>query len=244
MKKLIFLLWGTFILGACENVDIEKPELMDFEQIAENEGFMEQNASLRMNEENGLTKLPTLPFPFWARVDFGLPQGIPSTNEYGIIYFYIQNTNDVTPDFNLLTFFDPTATNSEPSMEGDRWLKPGYIFPYMAKSKGKGAVPFWIITAEQVTEVFEDGSITMNELEALNPPPSKGFASRFMENLWPAGGGAPKVTNLVIAEGIIEDGEGLIEDGQRFTFHYHYRSDQETFPDPEGAEIDVTFRLF
>lgn len=245
MKKFIFLLFGIFIFCACENVDVEKdlPELTGLEQIAETELSMKENASLRMNEKNGLTKGPTEPFPFWARVAYDIPQGIPATDEYGIIFFYVQNTSDVTPDFNLLAFIDPTAMNFEPSVEGNRWFKPGYQFPYMVKSKGKGAVPFWIITTEQVFEVFEDGSITMNELEALNPPPSKGFAHKFMENLRP-GGGAPKVSNLVIAEGTIEHGEGVIEDGQKFTFHFHYRIDAELYPDPEGADISVTFTLF
>ena len=234
---------------ACENVDVEKdlPDLTGLEQIGETEISKKENASLRMNKENGLTKEPTQPFPFWARVSFDIPQGIPATDEYGIIFFYVQNTNDVTTDFNLLTFFDPTATNFEPSVEGNAWFKPGFPFPYMIKNKGKGAVPFWIITAEQVTAIFQDGSITMNELGTLSPPPSKGFASRFTENLWPAGPGtpnAPNASSLVIAEGIIENGEGLIEDGQKFTFHFHYRADLDTYPDPEGADIEVKFRLF
>ena len=110
----------------------------------------------------------------------------------------------------------------------------------MTKLKGKGAVPFWIITADQVTDVFSDGIITIFEISSLNPAPAKGYATRFTENLWVTGGGAPIPGLIAIAEGVIEEGSGDIVDGQKFTFKLHTKS----FDPAEPLYTSVKFKLF
>jgi len=242
MRKILFILSLTFIFSACEKTEVEqiKPDLTNFVDFSNFELSGEELALLDANAKSGLTKVPAGPAPFWARVGFDMPQGMPVTEEYGIIYFYVQNTSDVTATFNLLVFFDPTALGKETSTEGSIWLKEGSLQPYMTKINGKGAVPFWIITADQVTQVNLDGKITMDELESLIPPPSKGIATKFSEGLWPYLGGAPVPGILTIAEGVIEDGEGDIEDGQRFKFHFHAQS----FDAGEPLKMSVKFKLF
>ena len=241
MRKILFILSLTFIFSACEKSEVEqiKPDLTDFVDFSNFDLSSEELALIDANAKSGLTKVPAGPAPFWARVGFDMPQGMPVTNEYGIIYFYVQYTSDVTPTFNLLEFFDPTALGAEKSTEGSLWLKEGSPQPYMTKINGKGAVPFWIITADQVTQVNEDGKITMDELESLIPPPSKGIATKFPEGLWPYFGGAPVPGLLTIAEGVIEEGEGNIEDGQRFIFHFH----SQLLEAGGDLKISVKFKL-
>jgi hypothetical protein len=242
MKKTTIIILCTFLIGACDKADFEqvKPELTDFVDFTDINLSSEDIALLNANAKSGLTKVPGGPVPFWARVGSEIPKGIPHTDEYGIIYFYCQNTGEVNPVFNLLQFFDGAALGSETSCEGSEWYKPGYFFPYMTKLKGKGTVPFWIITSEQVNEVFSDGVITIVELSSLNPAPAKGYANRFTENLWVTGGGAPIPGLIAIAEGIIEEGSGDIVDGQKFTFKLHTKM----FDPAEPLYISVKFKLF
>jgi len=222
MKKILLILFSTFIFCACEKSDVEqvKPDLTDFEQFSSDELAM-----FRANDESGLIKKPAGPFPFWARVSNDMPQGMPFTDDYGIIYFYVQNTDDVTSNFNLLNFMDFTALGADIAVEGSSWMKQPVLspfqYPYMVKLKGLGAVHVWIITIDQVEQVNLDGIITMEELNSLDPLPSKGIATDFLENLWPYGdGGAPNPGIIVKANGIIVEGYGDIETGQRFTFHF------------------------
>ena len=242
MKKILLILFSTFIFCACDDSDNDqvKPDLTNFEEFSSDEIAM-----LRENDESGLIKGPAESFPFWARVSNDMPKGMPVTDEYGIIYFYVQNTDDVTSNFNLLNFLDFAAMGADIAVEGSAWMKQPVLspfqFPYMVKLKGLGAVHVWMITIDQVEQVNEDGEITMEELNNLIPPPSKGIATDFLENLWPYGdGGAPNPGIIVKANGYIVEGNGDIETGQRFTFHFKTKYTIDAQP----IKISVELKLF
>jgi hypothetical protein len=241
MKHFAILLIYLIVLSACQSNNPEPvtstaPELVD---LSEFNGLMEDQSLLMMNAKMGLTKVPAGPAPFWARVLWGFPQGMPETEDFGIIYFYVQDVNDVTPGFNLLNFMDFAALGSARCTEGSEWYLDAYNFPYMTKLRENGAVPFWIITSDQVAAVYSDGEITMNELNSLNPAPAKGYATKFKELLWVEGGGAPIPAIITLAEGIIEDGNGILSEGQEFRFYLHY-----IFLKDSKTKLSVELELF
>ncbi len=126
-------------------------------------------------------KFDFIPLPFWARTD-----AIFVLNGYGIIYFYVQEPSIIPTGFNLLTFFDPMNSTAVPlndwAVDGFRifhHLKDGW--PIELHLEGKGAVPFWFFTEQQIVTALADGVLTMPELESLNP--IKGHATKFLENI-------------------------------------------------------------
>ena len=240
MKKIILILFSTFIFCACEESDSEqiKPDLTDFEEFTSDELAM-----FRANDESGLIKGPAGPFPFWARVSNDMPQGMPVTDEYGIIYFYTQDPGKIPDDFDLRIFFDVRARSEPIAVEGSAWMKQPVLspfqFPYMVKLKGMGNVHVWILTMDQVAEVNKDGKIYMAELNNL--PIAKGIATDFLENLWPYGdGGAPNPGIIVKANGNIVEGYGSIKTGHRFTFHFKTKYTIDAQP----IKISVELKLF
>lgn len=158
-----------------------------------------------------LEKRPATPFPFWARIEDTsiLPHGMPETEEWGIIYFYVSDPSVIPDDFNLMNFVDFRAIQAEFSVEGYAWWLPDNSAPYLQLLHGKGVVPFWFITSEQATQIAADGVITMPELEGLDP--IKGFAQDFFEELKPIGGGAR-------VNGICTKAFGCLENGGSFHF--------------------------
>lgn len=224
MKHFAILMICALIFAACqknneEPIATQTHELVDLSEFS---GTMEDQSLLMLNAKMGLNKIPAGPAPFWARVLWGFPQGMPETEDFGIIYFYVQDVNDVTPGFNLLEFFDLAALGAARCTEGSEWHQEGHDLPYMTKLRGNGAVPFWIITSDQVAEVYSDDKITMNELNSLSPAPAKGYATKFKELLWVEGGGAPIPAILTLAEGTIDDGNSILSEGQKFSFYLHY----------------------
>ena len=128
---------------------------------------------------------------------------------------------EIDENFDLLDFVDFRATlpGVEFAVEGYTWKQPDNWYPHHLHLKGKGAVPFWIITFDQVKLFVNDegqriGKVTIPALESLVPPPLKGYASTFTENLRPYGGGAP-------VNGIQLSAQGQLLDGRRFIYDYH-----------------------
>jgi len=242
MKRLISILFITLIFCACEKSDVDrvKPDLTDFEKFSNDDLAM-----FRSNEKGGLIKKDGTPMPFWARLGNDRPDGMPVTEDYGIIYFYTQDPSNVPGDFNLRMFFDPRATAFPFAVEGSAWIQQPFNppqFPYMSKLKGLGEVHVWILTIEQVNEVNSDGEIYMDELNALDPPLAKGIATDFLENLYPSGnGGAPNPGILVQAQGYIEEGnEQDIIAGRRFIFHLQTK----TTVDSQIIRTSAKLKLF
>ena len=146
-------------------------------------------SGVELKSKMGLTKSEATPFPTWARMGAGVPTGIPANDNYGVICFYVDPYDipefeyvNVPPTFtgdephNLLNWYDPRALwlPIEFTVEGTAWNQPGNPAPHHMHLDGKGAVPIWILTRQQVTDVTFDGIVTIAELDALpDPGPSK-----------------------------------------------------------------------
>lgn len=139
-------------------------------------------------------------FPLYARVT-------PISNQFlvadgKLIIPFFRNPDCIPPEFNLLDFFNPPeAFGCELTLSGRFVIEnenPPDIFPFMAHSSGS-AVPFWIVDWESFQTQIQDGSITIAELEALNPV--KATATQFDEYLWPR---LDDHKVVIEAEGIID----------------------------------------
>ena len=159
-----------------------------------------------------LSERPGTPLPFWARIEDSSTElnGIPLTEEWGIIYFYVKDPSVIPEDFNLMSFFDFRALGVDFAVQGSSWWEEGnQMAPYVSKLEENGPVPFWIITSDQAKQAAKDGIITMVELRDLNP--IKGYANDFFEILRPFGGGAP-------VNGILTNASGQLENNKTFNF--------------------------
>ena len=212
MKKLLFILTLALIVCSCEKQEYELLQ-------------PEESADLELKAKNGLTKSDLKSFPYWARMGAGAPYGIPTDGEFGIICFYVADpVKEIDENFDLLDFVDYRATlpGVEFAVEGYKWNQPDNWYPHHLHLKGKGAVPFWIISFEQVKLFVNDegqriGEVTIPALQALDPPPLIGYASSFTENLRPFGGGAP-------VNGIQLTAQGQLVDGRKFNYSYHTKA--------------------
>ncbi len=213
-KKSIFLFFGALLFCACEK---ENADLL----IEEQAQFQLDDSALKGAASNGHFKTEFVPpFPFWARMGADAPLGIPSTDEFGIVYFYVEDPLDkVDPDFNLLNFFQgPTPTNLGPAdptivwaVEGFLWYEagadPNFDTPVLMHMKAIYVVTFWIITREQVEYLFGTGVITIDDLWDCDP--MVGEAAVFNEVLRPLGPEgliAPVAGIQTSAGGVIVDG--------------------------------------
>ena len=245
MKKIYFLivLFGALLFCACEK---ENADLLIEDQTQIEDDVLKGAAS------NGHIKTEFVPpFPFWARMGAGAPLGIPSTNDFGIIYFYVEDPELwVDPDFNLLNFFQPPDFTVDPpilgpfnplipwAIEGFLWYEagadPNYDIPFIMHMKAIDVVTFWIITREQVETLFTAGVITIDDLWACDP--MVGEAAVFNEVLRPWGevlvapvAGIQTSATGVIVDGIL-DGKELAQVGSKFNFKYHTKGTDPTQP--------------
>lgn len=152
--------------------------------------------------------------PAYARIERA-PDGLPLVHhdkEWAAIYFFrdpVCLLNDTrTPPFNLLDFFDaPAVFNCPMTVEGfEIWKNgpwAGDVSPIQTMSHGAGKVPVWFVRWEVLRGALGDNSLTMSELNMLNP--LKGTASFFKETLHPLDGAQHTMTQ-VVARGLLEDG--------------------------------------
>lgn len=244
MKKIYFLLvfFSALLFCACEedNSDllIEDPAQTQLE-----------DGLLKGVNSNGHFKVEFCPpLPFWARMGAGAPLGIPSTDEYGIVYFYVEEPQTwVDPTFNLYNFFQfPGPSGPGPfnplipwAIEGDLWFEagadPNYDVPFMSHYKAKDVVTFWIITRVQVEDLFGEGEITIPDLLACDP--MVGEAAVFNEVLRPYGpegliapvAGIQTSASGIIVDGVM-DGNEVAKVGTKFNFRYHTKGTDPTQP--------------
>lgn len=242
MKKIYFpiLLFGALLFCAC---DKDNSDLLIEDQTQLEEGVLK-------GVSKGHFKVEFYPpLPFWARMGAGATLGIPSTDEYGIIYFYVENPDLwVDRDFNLYNFFHlPGPSGPGPfnpsipwAIEGDLWFEaganPDFDVPFMSHYKAKEVVTFYIITREQVEHYFFDvGVFTFQDL--MDCDPMVGEAAAFNEVLRPYGPEgliAPVAGIQTSAKGIIVDGmldgEEVAKVGTKFNFKYHTKGTDPTEP--------------
>ncbi len=237
MKKIYYLivLFGALLFCACEK---ENADL-----LIEDQTQLEESA-LKGVYTNGHFKVDFVPpFPYWARMGAGATLGIPSTDEFGIVYFYVDNPEiSVDPDFNLLNFYQfpdysvdppvpgPWDPSIEWSVEGYLWFEagsdPNIDIPFIMHFDAVEAVTFWIITRDQVETLFESGVVRISDL--LDCDPMVGMTTNFNEVLRPWGGGAPVAGIQTSAQGVIVDGilngNEIAQPGTKFNFKYHTKS--------------------
>ncbi|MDH3712118.1 MAG: hypothetical protein OER04_19685 [Cyclobacteriaceae bacterium] len=143
MKKITVLMLSLLFLG-CEEIAVQPEDptmaegLSNFDDALAYESFTTgvlSEEDLDAEKPAGLIKTPANPVPYWARIDRGIPRGIPETKEWGIIYFTVRDVENIPRDFNLLDFFDPRATEADFALKGYTWFLPDHEFPYVLKAK-------------------------------------------------------------------------------------------------------------
>jgi hypothetical protein len=260
MKQIYFLivLFGALLFCACEKENID-PLVEDQVQSQTEE------SALKDAKSKGHIKTEFLPpLPYWARMGAGTPLGIPATDEYGIIYFYVDNPyTTVDPNFNLFNFFQfPDFTVTPPvfgpfdpsivwTIEGYLWWETGYDpltdVPFLTHLTAKEPVTFWIITREQVETIWDNGNgeIKIKELYDVYDP-MVGEATFFNEVLRPWGdeglvapvAGIQTTAHGVIIDGIL-NGNEIAQVGSKFNFSYHTKSTEP----PELEKCMVKFNI-
>ena len=254
MKKIYFLivLFSALLFCACEkdNSDL----LMEDQTLTQLE-----DGALKGANSKGHFKVEFIPpLPFWARMGAGAPLGIPFTDKYGIVFFYVEEPALwVDPNFNLLNFFQfPGPSGPGPfnplipwAIEGDLWFvagaDPNFDVPFMSHYKAKDVVTFWIITREQVEVLFDEGEITILDLLACDP--MVGEAAIFNEVLRPWGpegliapvAGIQTSAMGIIVDGVM-DGNEVAKVGTKFNFSYHTKGTDPTQP---LEIVEVKFNL-
>lgn len=210
MKKVYFLIvsFGALLFCACEKENIDP--------LAEDQTQTQLEASaLKGADSNGMTKMEGR-LPMWARMAAGSPNVIPTTNDqqYGVIIFYVSDPSAVIPDDwnfypdNWLAIPALFIDEQYITYENTSWFLPGFDTPHHYHLTGNGDVILWIITYEQVLQLLDNESITIPELEALEP--LVGHAVSYNEILRPYGGGAPVLGGEFNAKGWLEGGGKFI----------------------------------
>jgi hypothetical protein len=184
--------------------DLEQAKLR-FEQLTQNPG----NITIPFPDQN-----PGI--PIYARVGPILNQFLVTDGRLVIPFF--RDPACIPGDFNFLTYFDPPAAFGcdltvhgrfvieNDAQEGD--------FPIMVYTTGSH-VPVWFVDWTGFQALMETGSVTLTEIEALNP--IKGVAQQFEEYLSP---------RFDAHEVIIEAGGNIPGTNQKFTFGLTHRGDQ------------------
>jgi hypothetical protein len=132
-----------------------------------------------------------------------------SAGEWSAIPFY-RPPDCVPDDFNLLLMFDiPDVFSCGPvTSVGFAVWKNGPTIdpaPIHGEFHGLGAVPVWFVhTDELLAAVFDDGVLTVPELEGLTSL-RKGTASYYHETLNPIEG-HHRPSNRIQAHGMLDDG--------------------------------------
>ncbi|MCA1803440.1 MAG: hypothetical protein LC662_13395 [Rhodothermaceae bacterium] len=165
----------------------------------------------------------TIPFPdqdpgipIYARVGPILNQFF-VTNGRIVIPFY-RDPGCIPDDFNFLTYYDPpTAFGCDLTVQGRFVIENDAEqgdFPIMAHTTGT-QVPVWIVDWPGFQALLENESVTLSEIEALNPV--KGVAQQYEEYLSP---------RFQEHEVIIEASGTIPGTSQKFNFGLTHRGDQ------------------
>lgn len=234
MKKFYFLLvfLGALLFCACEK---DNSDLL----IEDQTQTQFDDGALKGAESNGMTQTGATPMPMAVRMGGGAEYVIPATDEYGIITFYVNDPGIIPDDHNFnhpMGWLVPAAGDllqEDFSVEGTAWWLPDYpMAPHHYHMKGKGNVLFWIITFDQVLELYGDGSGEVTIPKILACDPLVGHATSYTENVRPYGGGAHVYGGVFIAQ-------GNLMDGRRFIYNAHTKA----FPG-EPMEGKYHFKIF
>lgn len=150
--------------------------------------------------------------PFYARIT---RSEIINDGEWAAVVFYRPPTC-IPAEFNLLDFFDypgpggPGAFGCNPPTTDtvETWQNgPGIdLAPVLAKFRGLGAVPVWLVRWSEMEAAVADDVLTIGELASL-PSLQVGWASFYRETLRPSESPAPGPGSIqYTARGELEDG--------------------------------------
>lgn len=184
--------------------DIEQAQLL-FEEL------MQDSANITIqfpDEDPGI--------PIYSRVGPILNQFFIAEDRL-VIPFY-RNPDCIRDDFNFLNYYDPPAAfGCDLTVEGkfviEQDAEQGQ-FPIMVHTNGV-QVPIWIVEWSEFQALMENESVTLPEIEALNPV--KGVAQQFEEYL------SPRIDEHEV---IIEASGIVTETGRDFSFSLTHRADQ------------------
>lgn len=216
LTRITAMLMGfmLFALISCGVTDGNKDDdtLSDLEQA---QALFEQ---LVLDSDNKTISFPDedAGIPVYARVG-------PILNQYFVtegrlvIPFY-RDPDCIRDDFNFLTYYDPpTAFGCDLTVKGSFVIEKEAgegEFPIMAHTMGT-RVPIWIVDWAEFQRLMEKESVTLPEIEALNPV--KGIAQRYEEYL------SPRMNEHEV---IIEAMGTITGTDQQFTFVLTHRADQ------------------
>jgi hypothetical protein len=144
------------------------------------------------------------PLPFHALVMTEVFPGNREAQWSGVAFYRLPE--GIADDFNLLDFFDiPGAFFNEPMSVSTRSIRkdPDLAPPFQLQVRGLGAVPVWVVDAEDMEEAIADGVLTMPELADI-PSVVVGEATNFHEMIQPDSRDPRQVT--LVAKGTLEDG--------------------------------------
>lgn len=200
-----------FVLISCGTTDNNevKTDLEQasnqFEQLTGESGNM---TILFPDDDSGI--------PIYARVGPILNQFF-VTDGLLVIPFY-RDPECIRNDFNFLTYYDPPAAfGCDLTVQGKFVIEADAeqgTFPIMAHTEGT-QVPVWIVNWAEFQALMENESVTLPEIEALNP--IKGTAQQYDEYL------SPRMNEHEV---IIEASGTIPANGQKFNFVLTHRGDQ------------------
>ena len=144
------------------------------------------------------------PLPFYARVLTHIFPGNQDATWAGVSF--LRPPSCVPEDFNLLDFFDiPGAFSCEPMTVENFTIRkdPSLPPPFQFLVHGLGAVPVWLVDADDMEAAIADGVLTIVELEAI-PSLVTGYATIYNEMVQSAPREPRQVT--ITASGELDDG--------------------------------------
>lgn len=209
MALMGFMLFALISCGISDDNNSIQSDLEQAKEIFEQMMQDSENITILFPEDD-----PGI--PIYARVGPILNQFFVADGKL-VIPFY-RNPECIRDDFDFLTYYDPpTAFGCELTVNGKFVIEEDAedgAFPIMAHTEGE-QVPVWIVDWPGFQALMEQESVTITDLEALNP--IKGVAQQYEEYLSPR----------MHEHQVIIEAEGTIQaTGEEFTFSLTHRGDQ------------------
>lgn len=120
--------------------------------------------------------------PFYARIAVLGPDKLIMESNGTIVIPMMREVQCIDPEFNLLDLYHvPNGFFCPLTLSGKGLIEPNApmgTFPVIAYGEGSN-MPVWFVDRAPLLNAISDGTLTLPELEALNP--KKGVASRYEE---------------------------------------------------------------
>ncbi|MGK2960662.1 MAG: hypothetical protein ACSLFK_00805 [Gemmatimonadaceae bacterium] len=224
-KQFTLLLALPLLIGAC---DANQPV----------DPMFESQPELRAEKTQGLFRIESPMFPFYARAEPPADVGgfAYRTDEWAAIVFY-RNPDCVPIAFNLLQFYDfnfGDVFGCAPTVDGfSLHVEPTGTTPPKTSNLSGNAVPIWFVPWDaEFQQAVENGALTIVELEAMDGL-VKGVATEFREILGSVQfHPTPKINISARGEILPESGGG--------SFSYNVNWPGLTVADVKNVRIEIT----